>query len=347
MRATNDTSLRFDDQARLPTFSLPTVSRIAKEQFGVQGELTEMLSERDQVFKLNVDGQDKYVMRLSDEQESLAAIECQNRALLRLGIECPEISVPQPCESVNGRLWERVHEAGRSHCVRLFAFVIGEPVAGRSLSPPLLEDIGRSLALVDKGLNGLARTGCNDQLIFNVHRMERLRPLASYVEGGAERRLVEEVFGRLHQCVLERLSNLRRQIIHNDLNRTNILIDPRSPDRVSGIIDFGDLLEAALIVDLAVAVARQVGFDATIESASRMVRGYDQVVPLMEDEIGILFDVICARLAMRAVIWSWRKRRRHPRYHSGRIGDSLNLLAHWKGLGERMVTATFREVLER
>jgi hydroxylysine kinase len=329
----------------VPTLSAEVAARVALGQFGVQGELAEMLSERDQIFLIRVASADKYIMRLSGARESSDAIEAQTALLLELTSRCPEIAVPRPCKGRSGTFIEVVEEVGQKYRARLFSYVDGRPIANRSISKGLLTDIGRSLALIDKALSGLRMRGLNKELIFNIERMERLKPLTSFIENRDERQLVQAVLDRMEREVFQKLGRLRHQVIHNDLNGANILTLTAAPDKVAGIIDFGDVIEGALIIDLAVAIARQVGLVETVASAAAMVKGYNNVLPLKDDEIEILFDIICARLAMRGLIWSWRKFQNHPRYHAGRIGDSLKMLACWTHLGKDTVTESFVRML--
>jgi Ser/Thr protein kinase RdoA (MazF antagonist) len=267
--------------------------------------------------------------------------------LLELQRKCLEIGVPNLQSSVSGQTVEVVELNEDRHCVRLFSYVHGAPIANRELSPRLLADIGRSLALVDDALRNFKMTGLNEDLIFNVERLDRLRPLSIFVERDDERTAVEDLLTHLEVEVIGKLRRLRRQVIHNDLNGTNILTLPSAPDKVAGIIDFGDIIDGALIVDLSVAIARQVGPKAPVECAIEMLAGYNQVTQLSDDEVAMLFDLICARLVMRGLIWSWRKAEEHPRYHAGRIGNSLAMLMHWKRLGRNFVTDRFLGVIHQ
>lgn len=331
-------SLR-DDDVEVPRFPLRVAADIVRCRFGVRGEVSEVLSERDQVFKVQVGGAERFILRISSTNETLDAVAAQNLALARVVSECDQIAVPAPFPSLGGQLWEEVEGGdGQTHFVRLFTFVAGQPISNRRLSNELLEDIGRAVALVDKALRGIAIHGINNDLIFNIEHMDRLRPLVSFVEHADGRALIELVLDRMEHEVSVRLLSLPRQVIHNDLNGANILTENERSDRVSGIIDFGDLVEGAAINDLSVAIARQVGFDNTVDAAARMIGRYHRESRLTPDEAGVVFDLVRARLALRVLVWSWRKHRCHPRYHPGRIGDSLGLLAHWTKLGERRVT---------
>jgi Ser/Thr protein kinase RdoA (MazF antagonist) len=222
--------------------------------------------------------------------------------------------------------------------VRLFTFVSGEPIEGREPSPALYRDIGRNLAALDKALGEFRNPPAEHLLLWNVHRAANLLPFICHVNPPDRRKMVERVFKRLEGHALKNLGALRSQVIHNDFNPKNVLVESSSPNRVSGIIDFGDLVESALIIDLGVAISRQVHLTDTLVSACEIVRGYHTTLPLEDREVVTLFDVICARLAIRAVIWSWRGSLQDPRFHIGRIGDTFDVLAVWLGYGETQVT---------
>ncbi|MEE4417602.1 phosphotransferase, partial [Klebsiella pneumoniae] len=73
---------------------------------------------------------------------------------------------------------------------------------------------------------------------------------------GAERRkLVSDVLAEFARTVPGVRSSLKTQIIHNDFNLHNILVDPAEPLEIAGIIDFGDMVFAPRVNDLAVALA--------------------------------------------------------------------------------------------
>ena len=112
---------------------------------------------------------------------------------------------------------------------------------------------------------------------------------------------------RLQERVLPRFGNLRWQVIYNDLNPSNVLVDPDDPDRVVGIIDFGDMVRAPLIVDVAVAATYQLRHTPDpFEAATQFIAAYHSVTPLEETETDLLFDLVATRLAMSVIINTWR-----------------------------------------
>jgi Ser/Thr protein kinase RdoA (MazF antagonist) len=90
-------------------------------------------------------------------------------------------------------------------------------------------------------------------------------------------------------------------VIHNDANDYNVLVEPDGKwrNRVSGVIDFGDMVFSYTIGEVAIACAYAMLNKADpLAAAASIVAGYHQNRPLAEQELDVLFDLICMRLCM-------------------------------------------------
>lgn len=128
--------------------------------------------------------------------------------------------------------------------------------------------------------------------------------LTSAIPSAPMRNLAEGAFEDWRALAAPRLGKLRRQVIHNDFNPSNILA--AEDGTITGIIDFGDVIDAPLICDLATAIAYrepQHGFDALVATA---VAAYGRNIPLLEEEVAILPILVRARAAMVIAITHWR-----------------------------------------
>jgi hydroxylysine kinase len=321
-----------------PSFSLDYVREIAQKLYAVTGDLKALRSERDQIFGVRNGRGEEFVIRISGPGETPALLNFQNRALSVIESKAPQLPVPRVCKSVEGRLLEFVETHDRIYGVRLFTFISGEPVQGRHPSGELYRDMGRFLAALDNALNELGNAPADQVVLWNMNQASQLRLLIRHVEDPRNRRFLEIVFDRFEDHIDRALAHLRSQVIHNDFTPKNVLIDPRFPDKVCGVIDFGDLAESPLVVDLGVAVVRHIQLDDALDAACQMVSAYHSFMPLQEQEVAILYDVMCTRLAMRAAIWSWRKSVQDARFNPGHIGDTFERLALLLKLGEHEVS---------
>jgi hypothetical protein len=164
-----------------------------------------------------------------------------------------------------------------------------------------------------------------------------------HIEEQGRRRVVEEIFDHFDAVVLPQLKKLRAQVIHNDVSCRNTLVDG---NRVTGVIDFGDLIYAPLVCDLAVPIAELTReYPDTIAAAAEITAGYHAVTALEDDELRLIFDLACTRCAMAVAIANWRVRD-HPENTdyimagNREAGAQLDQMREWGA--ERMYTALRR-----
>ncbi|MDH5373631.1 MAG: aminotransferase class III-fold pyridoxal phosphate-dependent enzyme, partial [Acidimicrobiia bacterium] len=125
----------------------------------------------------------------------------------------------------------------------------------------------------------------------------------------SQKELIEHWLDRFDTDIAPRLARLRAQIIHNDFNPENLLVNPSAPNRISGIIDFGDMVHSPLITDLAVAAGYQVLTDDDPTTAiAELAAAYNGTVPLESAEIEVLPDLAACRLVQSLLVGAWRAR---------------------------------------
>jgi hydroxylysine kinase len=290
-----------------PTISCQTASLIGLDLYGVEGEATAIRGEREQIFQIGSDSAPQYILRIADDRESQDALDFQNRILLHLEQQQLDINVPRVFLSRRSKHIECLTLEGTPYRVRLLSYVPGIQIERTTASPILLHEVGTALARLDLAL---ADADCASQTPALIWRMEesiRLTRYADFVPTAYCRSKVVDVLDEFDNQSLPRFANLRSQVIHNDFNPRNVLISFFQQDRVCGVIDFGDLTKSALVVDLAVAAARHASFPDPLSSIKAIIEGYERVLPLTGDERQILFNLICVRLAMVILIWSWRR----------------------------------------
>ena len=74
-----------------------------------------------------------------------------------------------------------------------------------------------------------------------------------------------------------------------------------------GVIDFGDLIHAPMIADLAVPIAELIVESTNpIAAAAEFTAGYHAVTQLDDDELSLIFDLASTRCAMFVAIANWR-----------------------------------------
>ena len=167
--------------------------------------------------------------------------------------------------------------------------------------------MGAFLGLLGKGFKGFSHKGANHKLLWDVKETESLFHILEFIENLDKRRLAQKTLEYFSKHIKPKLDQVRTQVIHNDMNPDNLLVEANNPQVVSGIIDFGDMVNTPLVNDLAVAAAYQtVKQKDLFVGTCDLLAGYQDEYPLTETEISLLPGLIVNRIAMTLVISEWR-----------------------------------------
>jgi Ser/Thr protein kinase RdoA (MazF antagonist) len=217
--------------------------------------------------------------------------------------------------------------------VRLLSYLEGVQAKGTARSRTQRVRLGAALAELDLALRDFAHPAASHDLLWNVARADRLAHLAEEIAGDARRGIVRHFMDRFVDKLLPRLGGARAQVIHNDFNLYNALVAADDPDRVTGIIDFGDILHAPLVGDVATGASYQMADAADpFAAAAEFVGGYHAVLPLLAEEQEIVTDLIATRHLITILISEWRSRRYPENHayimrHNPAAWDALRLMA--------------------
>ena len=290
-----------------PAFSGADAIDIAASHFGIHAEVRPLVSERDQNFRLDAKDGKRYTLKISNEAEQEAVIDFQNRALLHVAERDFSLPLPRVVPCLDGQLHCSVEHGGATHFVRVLSWLDGKVLSGVTVSVQLANQLGRLLARLHLALRDFDHPGSNPPLLWDMKRASGLRDLLVHVEDDELRPLIAQTLDRFDSKVKPVLDTLRTQVIHSDVNLDNVLIDEAQPECISGLIDYGDLVKSPLIIDLAIAVAYQLGHgDDPLNNALPIIEGYHAVQPLQGLEMELLADLIKTRLITSLLIHSYR-----------------------------------------
>jgi Ser/Thr protein kinase RdoA (MazF antagonist) len=119
---------------------------------------------------------------------------------------------------------------------------------------------------------------------------------------------LEQGLGRF-AAIQPAVQSLRRQVLHNDFSRSNLIVDRADPDRIVGVIDFGDAVRTAIAIDVSTALLNQLprDMDGDLESDAfadgrDLLAGYLELADLTPEELGLLPHLVMGRVIARAII---------------------------------------------
>jgi hydroxylysine kinase len=326
-----------------PELTTGAVAAFLADRYGLAGALTPLGSERDQIFRVEAGPDASFIVRITAAAERPETLDLQDKTLLTIARRDPGLPVPRHVPSVAGQNTEFFVDGSRRHAVRVFRYLEGVPIGETAPTPARWRAAGTALARLDRVLAGVDHPAPGHAFLWDVRNAPALRPLFSCNPDAGQRRLFDTLLGAFEADVLPAVLRLRHQLIHHDFTARNLLVDPDRPGVVTGIIDFGDLARSALVVDLAIAVARQVTRARPVEDAAGMVAAYHRVLPLEASEVAMIHPLVCARLMTRITVWTWRRSRGEPRSFGMDLDEAADLLDAFLAAGSTRVGDVLRD----
>lgn len=288
-----------------PQLNPERVARTLSRDFGLEGELQALVSERDQNFRLTAADESRFVVKIVSSVETQATTDLQIAALLHLE-EKGVAGVPRIVRTSTGQTRSMISDDDDSeYSLRVVSWVAGTPLESEKMSVPLAQEFGASLAQMDRALAEFGRRAKNPVLLWDTQRAPELLELTRHIDDPAMRKAVEQVLTDFRDRAANILQELAQQLIHNDANPSNVLVS--GDGTTIAFIDFGDLLFAARTIEVATAASylRSARGDP-LQFIAPFVAAYHANNRLTQPELALLFDLIRTRLAMTISILFWR-----------------------------------------
>lgn len=301
------------DAAALAVFAAPgreltptEAASAAEDLFGVRGAATPLYGECDQNFRLEAPSGETFLLKISHAAEEPIVTDLQTQVLDHLARTDPGLPVPRLAPGRGGALQTRWSApGGEVRTVRLMSFLPGECFHARNAAAHELHNVGAAMARLGLALRSFRHPAEDRELLWDVQSLPRLAPMIETVADPVLRALAQATLDRFEDRAAPMLPRLRRQAIHNDINRGNVLLDEEGA--VTGLIDFGDALRAPLIQDLAVCGAYHLRAEGEVfADVAHILAGYAPILPLRDEELAVLPTLIAARMAMGILIAAWR-----------------------------------------
>ena len=279
------------------------------DYYALGGQLSPLPGERDLNFQLNNDDGRTFVCKITAASEDLAMLEAQHAALARLQTRSFP-AIPRVLTTPDGASLVPLHPGPEAPVGRVLTYVPGTTLTKCAPYPPaLLRDLGRTLGRFDKALMDFDHPALHYSFDWDlVHAGEVVTRYRELVTDASLREGIDRIHREFVDTVQPLLPELRKSVIHNDANDHNVLAEGR---RITGLIDFGDMVHSCTVCDPAIAMAyAALGSDDLSEMMREMTLGYHEALPLEETELRVLFPMVRMRLAVSACMAAHQMRLR-------------------------------------
>jgi len=314
----------------VPNLSPESVRALARRLYGIDGSVEALAGERDQNCRMEAADGSRYVFKISNPSEPPSVVDFQIAALDHIAQASPQLPVPRVVRTLEGRTHDTIALANGVHTrVRMLTYLDGIQIRETVRTAAQRRAMGTGLAGLNRALHGFAHPGAAHDLLWNVSAAHRLAAKLDAIVDERRRALAGKFMARFIGDVLPRLASLRSQVIHNDYHFYNVLVAPDDHARIVGIIDFGDMLHAPLVGEVATAAAfHMAGSADPFEGPAQFVAAYHATLPLADVEQEIVADLMATRYLITALISEWRA----ARYPENRAYIMRHNPAAWEGL---------------
>ena len=274
-----------------------------KKVWGVDVTLSKLSGEYDLNFLAR--GEVNYIVKVMRPKCPSSFVNMQCSALTHIRKSAPNTPVPQIIKTRAGKDYSII--ADKDGCDRV-VWVL-EKLAGKVYadfarkSDELNYQIGQAAGLMDKALETFEHSDLERQFKWDLCEALWIVADINIVKDPARKEILNTIIAD-YKAIKPALDQLSKQAIHNDINDYNILVDGGlySPEKLTGIIDLGDMCVGPRICDLAIAGAYIVlGHDRPVKALKALITGYHEENPLTTHEIDLLWPLLRMRLAVSVV----------------------------------------------
>ncbi|MBT4890567.1 MAG: aminotransferase class III-fold pyridoxal phosphate-dependent enzyme, partial [Rhodospirillales bacterium] len=274
---------------------LNEAEEIASHYYGIEGKAMALEGELDLNFRITVNSEEAYVLKVHNAYADTASLDAQNAMLIHLASQASDLPLPRLLKDIEGQYMSALIDGeGQLRQVRLLSWMDGKTWSAGEID---FYSLGKFMGKLDRSLESFDHAAAHREFPWEMKGATIHLESLHLVQPDDIRSYVTDILTKFSDCVSAKLDSCRMQVIHNDGNDNNVLVN--DDGSISGLIDFGDSVYSPLICELGVAggyaLMRQ---DDPITAVLPLVAGYHEVNPLTATELEILYDLMRLRLAM-------------------------------------------------
>ena len=296
-----------------PEFDEKEIKEILKEKYEINAHVSSLAGDIGKNFYIIDEKGNEYIFKIANKIEDFHSIKAQNDVLIFLNSQNFDFKLPSIIKNKRGEyITEITDKKGEKYNSRLLTWIKGEFLAElRDMDEELLKNYGKILGAIDKALEKFYIPHAQRWWHWDLKNLLDLRELTSYITDSEKKRLVEYFLLQFETEVVPEFPRLRKSIIYNDANDYNVLIEigEGGKKRIAGLIDFGDMVYSYTVFDIAIALTyAMLDKKEPLHVAYSILKGYNEIFPLKENEVGLLYYCIAGRLCLSLMISAYQKR---------------------------------------
>ena len=285
--------------------------------------LKQLNSERDKNFLIVLNSSTKkFVIKISNTVESKKLLDLQDYVLKELNKNLIlKKFIPEKIHS-NIKIYSDLNN--RKCFVRILSYIDGKMYANSKQNSELERSLGILLGYLSKELQNLMKPSALRKFEWDPSNIKWINKEIKNFQGKNKNIILKNLLE--HKIfVTKNINNLRFSLTHGDANNYNLVV---KNNKVSGLLDYGDMIYAPTINDLAVSLSYALMKKDNIYSTLReIIISYNTIFKITYEEIFSLMTLVKARLTI-TVVMAERQRKKFPdnKYLSISEKDAWDLL---------------------
>ena len=273
---------------------------IVFELFNIDGVAIELPGEVDFNFRIKIDNEEGYVLKISRPNENDSYLDFQQKLLQFVEAKGQNLISPKVIKDINGNsISEITDDFGKLRKVRLLSWVSGR--VWSSVNPQLNDlrfSLGEQCGLLTKALQGFDHVEAHREFVWDVAQAIWTKEHKNLFNN-KEKEIIE-YFQNQFEASQTEYKKLRRSVVHNDANDNNVIVSSELINpKVFAAIDYGDAIKTQIINDVAISCAYAImNHNDPLDAALPIVRGYHSTFPLQEEELAHLYNAVAMRLVI-------------------------------------------------
>ena len=279
------------------TFSEETIQGLVKEHYGLNVTVKALNGYDELNFLLSNEKNEKYILKVSNESHPFPFLEAQINIIQHL--KKSDISDCFQHFSINkqGEELTKIIRDSKTYYIRILNFLEGTFwIDAKEKTSELHHNLGSFLGSMDHALQDFSHPAMHRRYTWDISRASEAGDNLKHILNHEKRRIAGYFLLQFDTEVVPQIHRLRHAYIHNDANDYNILVQG---NRISGLIDFGDMVYTALVNNLAIACTyAMLDEEDPLAVAASIVAGYHKTYALQEKELDLLYYLIAGRLCI-------------------------------------------------
>ena len=227
------------------TFSEATIQNLVKEHYGLNVTVISLNGYDELNFLLSNDKNQKYILKISNESHPFPFLEAQIKIIQHLSKSAVSDCFQHFCINKQGDELTKIVLHSKTFYLRILNFLEGVFwVEKETKTNELYYNLGSFMGNMDHALQDFSHLAMHRKYTWDISRASETTANLKHILDHEKRRIADYFLLQFDIEVLPQIGQLRHAYIHNDANDYNILVQD---NRISGLIDFGDMVYTALI----------------------------------------------------------------------------------------------------